>query len=172
MSAPPQLTAGRKIERKELITLFSGLPPGGEVDFAEIAVLVGLDHEKTGDRNLIYAVREHCRDVLGIVIEAVAGRGYRRVTDADVAGKVVERRRDRIYRQSVRGAAESVAIHDFAGLDRNSQLRLLAHQSVFGAIALASHEATTKRVVAQIGERLVQRSSPDDVMLAVAAMKQ
>jgi len=168
----PDLPAVRKIERKELITLFAALAPGDEVTFDEIRVSIGLDPARSGDRNLIWAVREHCRDVLEMNISAVPGRGYRRATDEETVGPLVERRRNKIYRQAQRGVAETVAVQDFGALSHQNQLRLLAHQAVFGAVALASHEKTAARVGNDIAQRGVLKSSPGDVMRMVAAIKQ
>lgn len=168
-----ELTQSRRIERRELISLFAGLKPGEEARFEDIKILTGLDPERTGDRKLIYDVCEHCRDVLGFVMKMIPrGGGYRRCTDEDLVGIVIESRRDRIYRQSVRGVAETAAIQNFAALDHDRQLKVLAHQSIFGAIALASHVDAVPRVEAALGKKAIASADPEEVMRAVAQIPQ
>jgi hypothetical protein len=166
-----ELSANRRIERKELISLFAALPPGAEIAQQEVEAAVGLDLTRSGDKNLCYDVREHCRDVLGIVIKAIAGKRFRRMTDDEIAGDVIDRRRDRIYRQSVRGIAETTA-PEFGSLDHAKQVRLLAHQSIFGAIALASHSTSLPKIEEQIDRAALVKPDPEQMMRAVAAIEQ
>lgn len=167
------LTPRRRIERRELISLFAALPSGGEVHADELLVRTGLDPRNAGDRNLIYSVREHCRDILGFVVEALPEGRFRRVPDEEIAGRIVERRRDRIYRQSVRGMAESVAVADFAALDNADKLKLLAHQSVFGAVALASHRDNAQKIANDMAKnRALAAVDPAAVLRAAQSIKQ
>ena len=117
-AAPPRdLPISRRNQRRDLITLFAGLEPGSEITFEEVFAATGLDAKNnSADRSLVFSVRQHCTDVLLFVVDAVTGKGYRKVRDDELAGRILERRQDRIRRQSVRGMAESMAVGDFAAL--------------------------------------------------------
>jgi len=173
MDQSPPLPASRRNQRRDLLTLLSGLKPGEEIAYEEVQALTGLDSTATGDRGLIYNVREHCRDVLGFIIDVMPKRGLRRVPDVEVATKTIDRRRDRILRQSLRGAAESVAIGDIAALDPTIQRRLLSSQAIFGTIALAA-DLETHRVLDSMIERrqLTAPPDPETVIRAVGKMRQ
>src|SRR5215467_4981538 len=132
----------RRIERKELISLFCALQPGEEITPEAIYSGVGLDIKKAGDRNLCWQVREHCRDVIGFCIEYTKEGNLRRETDIGVVTGLLPKRRQRIYGQVKRGGAETMAIADFAALPRDAQMILLAYQSTLDTIALASQPAT------------------------------
>ena len=167
------ISVSRRNQRRDLLTLLSDLKPGEEIAYEEIHSLTGLDGTATGDRGLIYDVREHCRDVLGFIVEVMPKRGLRRVPDEEVATKTIDRRRDRILRQSLRGAAESVAIGDFGALDAPLQRRLLSHQAIFGTIALASDMDGQRAVASMIEQnQLTAPPDPEAVIRAVSQMKQ
>lgn len=173
MTAQHNISASRRNQRRDLLTLLNDLKAGEEIAYEEIQSLTGLDANATGDRGLMYDVREHCRDVLGFIIEVMPKRGLRRVPDKEIATKTIDRRRDRILRQSLRGAAESVAISDFDALEAPLQRRLLSHQAVFGTIALAA-DMDGQRAVASMIEhnRLTAPPDPEAVIRAVSALKQ
>jgi hypothetical protein len=163
----------RRNQRRDLLTLLCGLKPGEEIAYEEVQAMTGLEGALSGDRGLIYDVREHCRDVLGFIVDVVPKRGLRRVPDEEVATKTIDRRRDRILRQSLRGAAESVAVSDFAALTTPLQRRLLSHQAIFGTIALAS-DADAHRLVGGVIERrgLTAPPDPEAVIRAVGKIGQ
>ena len=171
--APHELSASRRNQRRDLITLFNGIEPGGEISFEDIYAATGLDAKNNStDRSLVFAVREHCRDVLFFVVEAVSGWGYRKVRDEELAARVLERRQDRIRRQSVRGMAESMAVGDFAALTQQEQRRILAHQSIFGTLALASRLDVTRRLASDYEKPALTDMHADEVIAAAMKIKQ
>jgi hypothetical protein len=164
--------ASRSNQRRDLISLFTGLEPGAEISFEEIFALTEVDGKRSTDRALLYSVREHCRDVLGFIIDAVPGKGYRKIRDDELAGRVLERRQDRIHRQSVRGMAESVAVMDFGALSQQEQRRVLAHQAVLGTLALGSRLELTRSLAKTHEQEKLQRFTADAVIEAAMRMKQ
>lgn len=166
--AEPQLSKQRQFERRQLITIFAGLEPGAEIAFEEIKAMTGLDHAL--DRSLIYGVREHCREVLGIVVD-IKGSLYRRLTDEELAGQATDRRRQRIYKQAVRGAGEAAAVVDFASLGREVQHGLLAKQAIFGAVTMMSHRGNVERLAERIQSRSLSHAEPEDVIAAARDVK-
>ena len=164
--------ASRSNQRRDLIALFQSMEPGAEITFEEVFAMTELDAKNSTDRQIIYSVREHCRDLLGFVIDAVTGKGYRKVRDDELAGRVLERRQDRIHRQSVRGMAESASIMDFDALAPQEQRRILSHQAVFGTLALGSKLDLTRKLTTEREKPQLEQMSADAVIAVAMQMKQ
>ena len=164
--SPPEFIS-RRNQRRDLLTLLTGLKPGDEITYEEIQAFIGLDVNTSGDRDLLYSIIEHCGAVGGFIIEVLAKKGLRRVPDNEIANRTVVRRRDRILRQALRGAAESTAIGDFASLDVSSQRQLLAHQAVFGTIALVSTLDAVKAVDSTIHKKKLVVAPNSETVIAV-----
>jgi hypothetical protein len=168
-----EIPARRRIERRELITLFCSLKPGEEISPGEILTLTGLDIRQAGDRSLCWNVREHCRDVIGFCIEYTKDGNLARVTDNGVVSGLLPKRRQRIYRQMKRGVAESMAIENFDALSHEQQLRLLAYQSTFETIGLVSQPKATKFIASALAEQpAIAMLEAESVVAAVRAIKQ
>jgi hypothetical protein len=171
--AKPEITSQRRIERKELISLFTALQPGEEVTPQDIYVRIGIDIAQAGDRNLCWQVREHCRDVIGFCIEYTKDGNLRRETDIGVVTGLLPKRRQRIYGQVKRGVAETLAIADFATLPREAQITLLAYQSTLETLALAGQRATIEQTARSIATNPDLAVIAPEAVLAVAqAIKQ
>jgi hypothetical protein len=169
---PLELPPKRRIERRELIALFTEMPAGSSITVAEVQLRIGIDLNSSADRALVYNVRAHCRDVSGFVVDYRDG-SFIRHTDATVVANVLPRRRERIYRQVKRGIAETMAIENFKALSRSEQLRVLAYQSNLDTLALASHRKAPELVAANLEQRRVLDSiDPAEVINALAAIKQ
>lgn len=171
--AKSEIPSHRRIERKELISLFNAMKPGEEITPEEIHLRVGLDIRQTGDRNLCLEVRDHCRDVIGFCVVYTQTGNLRRETDIGVVTGVLPRRRQRIYGQVKRGVAESMAIADFSGLPRNAQVALLSYQSTLETLALASQPLAIERISGEVEVRKrLEILAPEAVLSAVQAIKQ
>jgi hypothetical protein len=156
----------RRIERKDLIMLFNALQPGEEITTTEIYSRTGLDISKTGDRNLCWQVREHCRDVLGFCVEYTKEGNMRRETDIGIVTGLLARRRKRIYGQIKRGVSETLAITDFDALPRDAQKTLLAHQSTLQTMAMASQPGAIENLRKSFLGDQMQIIPPEDVLAA------
>lgn len=173
MMARSEISLQRRLERKELISLFNALAPGEEITPEEIYLRVGIDIRNSGDRHLCWQVREHCRDVIGFCISFTNNGNLKRETDVGVVTGVLPRRRLRIYRQVKRGVGEAMAIADFEAMPRHAQVALLSYQSTFDTLALASQAQTIERISRAVDVRgRLDTLTPEAVLSAAQTIKQ
>lgn len=173
MMTKSQISTHRRIERKELISLFNAMQPGEEITPEEIHLYTGLDIKKSGDRSLCWQVREHCRDVIGFCVEYTNTGNLRRETDMGVVTGVLPKRRQRIQGQVKRGIAESMAITNFDAMPRDAQIALLSYQSIFETLALAAQPSAIEQISDVVETRKhLMTLDPEAVLSAVQTIKQ
>lgn len=128
------------LEGERLRKLMRATAPGELLTYARIREEVGADIRE--HRGLWASAADHLLDHDRIVFVAVAGEGYRRCTDEDIAGKTHEQI-VRIHRQAVRALKYSAAANREA-LAPETRQALDANTAIAGAILIDTAPAALK----------------------------
>lgn len=137
------------IDTRAIIDRLAEAQVGEVITYQELTDLIGRDVQTVARGNLRTAVLHFERD--GIIFGTVIGEGIKLLPDNELVG-AGENGVGRIRRLARRTARKLAGFRDFAALGPSDKTRVLAHQSVLGAISSFTRPRTVDRIAAGLTE--------------------
>jgi hypothetical protein len=131
------------IDSRQLIERLGELNPGEHVTYAELSKLIGRNIRTEARACLSTAIRHHLR--AGIVFGPIRNVGVKRLEDLELVGEG-DRSMQHLRRHVRRSAQKLASFKDFAALPEGDKTRVLATQSLLGAMAMFSQPQAIKKM--------------------------
>lgn len=135
-------TKSRKVERVAVEAHLRSTAIGATVTYGEIKAATGVDCRR--DRHVLSSARTTLRDNDGVLFEAVASVGVRRLSAAEIA--VDQSRRKRAHQQAKLGLKELATIREPGSLPPGERLLYNASTALLGVIAASSSTKASKLI--------------------------